>query len=660
LIALLILLLAAALRFYNLGAQSFWNDEGNSYVQATRSFAAIAANAARDIHPPGYYWLLAIWRVLVGESEFALRALSAFASVISVALAYVVGQRLSGDLAARTAALLTAINTFSLYYAQETRMYALLALWGAAGFWALIRFGERPTWRRALVLGMINAAGLWTQYAYPFLMLAQGVIAILWLLGTNRSRTEVKGLRTETTSGQSDREVRDTSTQLSSDSSVLSPQSLSLRPQSSVLSPLLRYIAANLLTIALYAPWLPTAIQQITTWPNTGDQTPILEALGISLRWLTFGLTAGDLPLAIPLILVLFGLTVRRRESIWRLALPAAWALIPLAIFLLSGLYRPDNVKVIIASQIGLALMIGRGVQVLWALDVPRRRLVTRIAAGAALIWIVGTGINVLPPLYSDPAYQRPDYRGITRLISEQARAGDAIILDAPNQAEVFNYYWTRQTSSLESIPVHPLPPGLGGDDAETRAAVEAVLAEAERVYVVFWGETERDPQRVVETTLDANAFELGDTWYGDVRLARYVTAAPLPIARESGAQFGDQITLERYALNAETFQRGDALQIQFTWQTAAPLTTRYKVFVQILDQTGVLVAQRDSEPGGGLAITSTWTPDQPVTDNHALLIDLPPGAYTLIAGLYSTEPPYARLSVGAGDYLTLTTITVE
>ena len=176
LIALLILLLAAGLRFHNLGVQSFWNDEGNSYVQATRSFAEIAATAARDIHPPGYYWLLAIWRVLVGESEFALRALSAFASVISVAFAYAVGRRLYGGLAGLTAALLTAINTFSLYYAQETRMYALLALWGAAGFWALIRFCERPTGRRALVLGVINAAGLWTQYAYPFLMLAQGVI----------------------------------------------------------------------------------------------------------------------------------------------------------------------------------------------------------------------------------------------------------------------------------------------------------------------------------------------------------------------------------------------------------------------------------------------------------------------------------------------------
>ena len=47
----LILLFASALRFHLLGAQSLWNDEGNSYVQATRSFGDIAANAARDGKP---------------------------------------------------------------------------------------------------------------------------------------------------------------------------------------------------------------------------------------------------------------------------------------------------------------------------------------------------------------------------------------------------------------------------------------------------------------------------------------------------------------------------------------------------------------------------------------------------------------------------------
>ena len=93
-LSILIVFLAAVLRFHNLGAQSFWNDEGSSYVQATRSFADIAANAARDIHPPGYYWLLALWRGFVGDSEFALRSLSAFASVLTVAFTYALGKRL--------------------------------------------------------------------------------------------------------------------------------------------------------------------------------------------------------------------------------------------------------------------------------------------------------------------------------------------------------------------------------------------------------------------------------------------------------------------------------------------------------------------------------------------------------------------------------------
>ncbi|MEL6272636.1 MAG: hypothetical protein AAFR22_22715, partial [Chloroflexota bacterium] len=76
-VIVLILLVAAGLRFHDLGVQSLWNDEGSSYVQATRSFADIATNAAADIHPPGYYWALRMWRGLVGESEFALRYLSA-------------------------------------------------------------------------------------------------------------------------------------------------------------------------------------------------------------------------------------------------------------------------------------------------------------------------------------------------------------------------------------------------------------------------------------------------------------------------------------------------------------------------------------------------------------------------------------------------------
>jgi hypothetical protein len=73
-------------------------------------------------------------------------------------------------------------------------------------------------------------------------------------------------------------------------------------------------------------------------------------------------------------------------------------------------------------------------------------------------------------------------------------------------------------------------------------------------------------------------------------------------------------------------------------------------------------VAQRDSEPGGGLALTTTWMVDTVITDNHALMIpsDLPAAHYTLIVGLYDSDDPQQRLRTGETDHHLLTDIQVE
>jgi 4-amino-4-deoxy-L-arabinose transferase-like glycosyltransferase len=614
----LILLLAAALRFHALGAQSFWNDEGNSYVQAMRPFADIAANAARDIHPPGYYWLLAGWRLLAGTSEFALRAFSAFASLLSIAFAAALGRRLFGGAAALTAALLIALNTFSIYYAQEARMYALLALWASASMWALAGFLRRLSARWGLALALFNAAGLWTQYAYPFVMLAQGLTALVWLATTRR------GLRG-----------------------------------------LLLYVAANLLTIVLYLPWLPTALHQVTTWPNTGDATPLPQALNTVLNWLIVGSTAPQTALAIPGLLVLFGLLIAQRRAIWRAALPAAWVVVPVGLFLALGMFRPDNVKLLLPAQIGLALWVGRGVQVLWALRlrVGRRRdlasmltlVIPPATALLSVLWLALAAWDGIASLYDDPDFQRSDYRAIVQAIALGTRPDDAIILDAPNQEEVFRYYYRGDAA------VYPLPAGLGGDDAATEAAVSAAVRAHPRIFAVFWGEAERDPRRVVESVLSRDAYEIDSQWYGDVRLVRYVAPQGDIAMQESGTGFGDHILLLGYGLSATTARQGDALQVALRWVTDAPLEKRYKVFAQLLDANGALVAQQDSEPGGGLNPTTSWEAHQAIEDRHALLLDLPPGAYTLIVGLYDLDDPAARLHVSNdGDYLTLGTVTVE
>jgi hypothetical protein len=340
-----------------------------------------------------------------------------------------------------------------------------------------------------------------------------------------------------------------------------------------------------------------------------------------------------------------------------------------------SGAYREANLKFLLPAQIALTLLAGRGAWVLWNLapavdpparvpemsepDRPRRRLlryaprrdrllkttvVGRMLAAVCLFLLVIGQLNALDALYRDPAYARDNYRAAAAFITRDQRPGDAIILDAPNQAEVFSYYYQGDA------PIYGLPRGLGGDDVQTRAEVEAVLRDHRRVYVLFWGETERDPNRVVQAALDAGAYPVASVWYGDVRLAQYAVLGDAPTEPEvmADARFGESITLTGYALSAAEVYPGDVLGVTLFWTTDAPLSARYKVTLQLLAPDGRLVSQHDAEPGGDRALTTTWTPGAIVSDTHGLVIpaDLPPGEYTLIVGLYDLNAPQDRLPV--------------
>ncbi|MBZ0299771.1 MAG: glycosyltransferase family 39 protein, partial [Anaerolineae bacterium] len=316
------------MRFHLLGSQSFWNDEGNSYVQATRALTEIPLHAARDIHPPGYYWLLHGWRLLTGDSEFALRSLSAFASLLTVALTFTLGRRLYGAVAGIAAGLFVALNTFQIYFAQEARMYALLALWGTAGMGALVRLitsppaplhtrrGEKTWW--ALALALINAAGLWTQYAYPFVMLAQGVVFVVWW-GERVPHLHPLSLRAR---GLGNRFLPFSMREKGPRDEGHAVQGKLWNPFLAVLY----YILANLLTLLLYLPWLPTALNSVTAWPSTGQPVPLSEAVGVIVGWFTLGITSRVMDaswVAVGLFLLLFGLRVAHPvRALWRLILP--------------------------------------------------------------------------------------------------------------------------------------------------------------------------------------------------------------------------------------------------------------------------------------------------------------------------------------------------
>jgi hypothetical protein len=105
----------------------------------------------------------------------------------------------------------------------------------------------------------------------------------------------------------------------------------------------------------------------------------------------------------------------------------------------------------------------------------------------------------------------------------------------------------------------------------------------------------------------------------------------------------------------------GDPLPVTLHWQAEAEMTTDYTVFVQLLNNTGQVVAQLDWQPQAGAAPTTTWLPGEILTDPYTLSLppDLPAGEYHLIAGLYNAATNERLPVTTGGDFVELSSITV-
>jgi uncharacterized membrane protein len=133
-----IIILCALLRFYHLGAASLWSDEifSRYYLDLFGLHYVLTDGLSKETNPPTYYLLLRGWIALFGNSEAALRSLSAAASILCVPVTYSLGRELSGKSRGLAGALLFALCPASLYFAQETRTYALFMLAAMLSYYA--------------------------------------------------------------------------------------------------------------------------------------------------------------------------------------------------------------------------------------------------------------------------------------------------------------------------------------------------------------------------------------------------------------------------------------------------------------------------------------------------------------------------------------------
>jgi mannosyltransferase len=662
LLLLLILALAAGLRFYQIGAQSLWSDEGNSAALATRSLLQIARDASHDIHPPLYYWLLHLWTGVVGTSEIGLRSLSALLGVLLVLVIAHLGRSIHSKAVGLVAAFFAAISPFQVYYSQEARMYILLALEAATAvllFWWLIAREEQvlpppgtppnkaPAWitLQGLALVLVWTAGVYTQYAFPIMIALLTVLYVAWVVAT--------------------------------------------RSRGPVVERLLRWGLLLVLTFVAYLPWLSIAFRQVTAWPGTSVLTRIGEALARLSTELTLGPAAQSWVrgwlLGVLLGLALLGAlpwaanvlkTGSRSKQLDGLAwvTPVVWLLaLPLTILSLQ-LYREAYLKFLLIASPALVLLQARGVlaPTRW---LARERPAVETAEGLpgptfsvrstlSAVWVfaalalVGLGsATTLARYYNDPAVARDDYRGIAQFINATGGPNDAIVLNAPGQSEVFQYYYHG------ALPIYPLPRQRPIDPAATTQDLEKLLVY-DKIYTVYWAAEEADPEGLIQNWLNSRGYKTLDQWRGNVRLAVYVMPEHRPpdeTSTDLNLKLGNDITLLGYQGWNLTPNEGEVTQLQLQWRADRTPGARYKTFVQLLDGKDQVVAQHDSEPGGGSRPTDSWKPGETITDNLGLLIPpgTPPGSYRRIAGMYDAET-LERLRLPDGsDHVNLPPITV-
>jgi len=656
---LLVLLLAAALRFYRLDGQSLWADEGNSVALAGRSLADITYGAAYDIHPPLYYYLLHFWARPFGISEFAVRSLSAVLGTLVVCLTFLLGRRLFDSWVGLVAAFLSAISPFQVYYSQEARMYILLAALSALSIYFLLKFMEAEAaddgrqqslslWAGFYVLATLLA--LYTHYSFPFILLIENLIYVLWLNAEARrggGRGRRRGL---------------------------------------VLRRALRWAALQLAIVFLFSPWLPTAYRQVTTWPTPHQAYSLLPTLADVYRLLCLGLSVETSEAVGALVIFAFFILAGSFPLVdeaddkpdpsslpWslRYGLVVLWAALPTAMIFALGLFRETHLKFLLVSSPPFGLLVGLGIVNTWRIASDWRAGLSRSQLGQSaarvvvlllVAFMLVASAQSLINYYCDPQYARDDYRDLARYIAATADPNDAIILNAPGQREIFGYYYKSD------LPIYPLPQQRPLDPGQTRPDLEAIVSQHAKIFAVLWATDESDPGRFVEGWLDERTYKALDTWYGNVRLAIYAVPQAGPateMAHPLSASLDDKVMLLGYSLLSEQAYAGDILQLTLFWQALTALEERYVVFIHVLDADGHIVAQRDTEPGGGAMLTTTWQPGQIIADNYGLLISpgTPPGEYKVKVGMYAldsgTRLPISQAGQSPDDSLTLEPIRI-
>ncbi len=501
-----ILIIAGYLRFWTLGQQSLWLDEAFSWRQSQHSLLELIKAAASDNTPPLHNLILFFLTRACGDSEFILRSPSALFGVANVAAIYWLGLLLKNRVAGLLAALLLGLSEYHIWYSQEARTYALLALSATLFAAASVQYLRRPTLACAF-WAVLNGVALLYSHAYGALTwfsISAAVLAIILLAPVG----------------------------------VLTTGS--------------NWLLIQVLTVGAFLPWAIIVLQRpfggwVALEPAKGKWVPDPTLLWIPEPTWRFvvdqfsALASGPQPLVLLCLGVLAALTyensepITANESIFeflcKIALLFVWLVSPpvlglgLSLLLLSFLAlrrilrKKRNTASGITDRLGLQLNYGIGLLLAWLLGPPLMGIIASLALqplfigryllGSLPAWLLlasigitrlggRTGAALIAFLVASFASfslpfgpgQRPDWRAVATLFAQQKRDGDCVVIYPSFMVTPFEYYYREQ------IPCLDLPKDFTSIDRSTPLA--------NRVWVIIAGATPSEQKSLIDTLLAA------------------------------------------------------------------------------------------------------------------------------------------------------------
>ncbi len=401
----LILLLGFGLRAHRLAYDSVWWDEGYSVWMARMSLPEMLFQTSHDTHPPLSYALLHTWRALVGDEEFALRVLSVFCGLLTLALGHQIGREVGGRKVGAASVLLIAVARLPVWWSQEVRMYALATLFAALALWASLRIftQKERLWVSACLLAVSLIAGLLTLYLFAGVILALN-LALVYALWVGNRRWRM----------------------------------------------LAAWASAHLAALVVFLPWLLYTYGRQRTWGNAPEQLTLVQVGKLHLSTTFLGI-ATDIERFIPLLglalAALIGAAVislieSRREQYpgWVTLLIAT--LLPSALVYLLALPRGDFYRPTPSPRYFVLFSTPTYVLLAWgAVSLMRRWRVGRWIGAAIIAGFVGLSVWSLDDYYAGLRLT-DDYVSMAATLEALVQPDDVVILNNDADWPVFAYHY--------------------------------------------------------------------------------------------------------------------------------------------------------------------------------------------------------------------------